>query len=502
MSFRDRVPDSCRFWIYILFLAAFQFSNGMYFTAMSQMQGTHSITMDDVKMMSHAVLIGLTMYFPLAFRLKFRFTNQCCLMIAASGLMICNLIVPLVDNPPLLILLGFTAGFFRLFGTFECLSSILPKIAPTHNYAVFLSFVFFVVLGVIHVFDALAIQIIYYYDWQHLHLFATGLMLMVMFMAQTLMRPFRPMPKMPLYGIDWIGMILWSIFILSLIFVAQYGYQLGWLDSPYIRAALGGACISMGFNIGRMTYIRHPFIEAAAFRVNNLTSLLAAFMFLGILLASKNTLQNTFTGGVLHWDGFITCRLKWAEFAGALLGAVFSWYALVILKWPHKLLTFAGFAMILAYVASMYFLVSPQTAIERLYLPLVFCNAGHVAIFIALTVYIQATAPFKNYFQVLCILGFVRTGIASPVGDAIYRSGITGLMGKHLAEIGNHIDISLQSSANNLSFIGTEAMVSALQELYGYTFIFGVAVLVLIASHGFMKNFLFNTVLSKKSLRG
>lgn len=499
MSFREWVPDRCRFWVYILFLAAFQFSNGMYFTAMSQMQGTHSITMDDVKMMSHAVLIGLTVYFPLAFRLKFRFTNRTCLLIAATGLAICNLIVPCVDTPSLLVLLGFVAGFLRLFGTFECLSSILPKIAPTHNYAVFLSFVFFVVLGVIHVFDALAIQVIYYYDWQYLHWLAIGLLLLVVLMAGIIMRPFRPMPKMPLLGIDWLGMILWSIFILSLIFVAQYGYQLEWLHSSYIRAALGCASISLAFNIGRMTYIRHPYLEVAAFRVSNLTALLTAFLFLGILLASKNTLQNTFTGAVLHWDGFNTRILKWFEFLGAFLGAVFSWYVLVRLKWPHKLLTFLGFSMILVYVASMYFLVSPNTAIERLCLPLICCNFGHVTIFIALTVYIQATAPFKNYFQVLCILGFVRTGIASPIGDAIYRSGMTGLMNKHLAEIGNHLNIGLQSSMDNLEFIGTEAMISTLQELYGYTFIFGVAVLILIALYCLRKD-LTTPIFTLKSL--
>lgn len=487
MSFREWVPDRYRFWGYILYLAAFQFSNGMYFTAMSQMQGTHSITMDDVKMMSHAVLIGLTIYFPLAFRLKFRFTNRTCLLIAATGLAICNFIVPYVGNPLLLVLLGFIAGFFRLFGTFECLSSILPKIAPTHNYAVFLSFVFFVVLGVIHVFDALAIQIIYYYDWQHLHWLAIGLLLMVILMTGIMMRPFRPMPRMPLYGIDWLGMILWSIFILSLIFAVQYGYQLDWLHSPYIRMALGSAFISLAFNIGRMTYIRHPFLETTAFKTNNMTLLLTAFLFLGILLASKNTLQNTFTGAVLHWDAFITGKLKWFEFIGAFGGAVFSWYALVRLKWSHKQLTFLGFSMILVYVVSMYFLISPTTAIERLYLPLVCCNFGHIAIFIALTVYLQATAPFKNYFQAICILGFVRTGIASPIGDAIYRNGLTGLMNKHLAEIGNHINITLQSSINSMEFIRTEAMISTLQELYGYTFIFGIVVLILIVGSRFKK---------------
>lgn len=472
MTFKEWVPDKYRFWIYIFFLIAFQFSNGMYFTAMSQMQGEHSLTMNDIKMMSHAILIGLTLYFPLAFRLKFCFTNRTSLMIAATGLAVCNLIVPNIDQPFLLVVLGFVAGFFRLYGTFECFSNILSKITPTYNYPVFLSFVFFVVLGVIHVFDAISMQIIYYYDWQHLHWLAIGLLLLVFLLAGVLMQPFRAMPKMPLLGIDWLGMVLWAIFILSAIFVVQYGYQLDWFHSPYIRVAMDAVCISLGFNIARMNYIRHPFLEIAAFRVNNLTNLLLAFLFLAILLASKNTLQNTYTSAVLHWDTLNLSKLKWLEFLGSLLGAGFSWYALIRLKWSHKLITFFGFAMILIYVASMYMLVTPYTNIEKLYLPLMCCGFGHLAIFIALTVYIQATAPFKNYFQVLCILGFIRTGIGSPIGDSLYQHGITGLMNKYLAA----------------NFSETGAMVSTIQELYGHTFIFGIIVLLLLAGSRFKKN--------------
>ena len=472
MNFKEWVPDKYRFWVYILFLCAFQFSNGMYFTAMSQMQGEHSITMNDVKMMSHAVLIGLTLYFPLAFRLKFCFTNRTSLMIAATGLGVCNLVVPYIDQPFLLVVLGFIAGFFRLYGTFECFSNILPKITPTYNYPVFLTFVFFVVLGVIHVFDAISIQLIYYYDWQHLHVLAIGLLLTVILLAGVLMRPFRPMPKMPLLGIDWLGMVLWAIFILSLIFVVQYGHQLDWFHSMYIRMAMGAACLSLGFNIGRMTYIRHPFLEAAAFRVNNLTNLLIAFLCLAILLASKNVLQNTYTGAVLHWDALTLGRLKWFEFFGSAIGAVFSMYALIRLKWSHKLIVFVGFFMILMYVAFMYFIVTPYTDIEKLYLPLMCCGFGHLAIFITLTVYIQATAPFKNYFQVLCILGFIRTGIGSPIGDALYQHGMTGLMSKYLGA----------------NFTLTEAMIATLQELYGYTFVFGIGVLIFLAASRFKRN--------------
>lgn len=507
MTFKEWMPDKACLFVYILFLIAFQFSNGMYFTAMSQMQGEHSITMNDVKMMSHAVLIGLTLYFPIAFRLKFRFTNRTSLIIAATGLIICNIIVPHIDRPVILVLLGFVAGFFRLYGTFECFSNILPKITPTYNYAVFLSFVFFVVLGVIHIFDAVSIHIIYHYDWQYLHRAAIGLLLIVIIMAITLMRPFRPVPRMPLFGIDWPGMVLWAVFILSLIFVVQYGHQLDWLNSRQIRIAIGGALISLGFNIARMTYTRHPFLEFAAFRVRNLGNLLFAFLCLSILLASKNTLQNAYTGGVLHLDTINQGTLKWFEFFGSLSGAAFSWFALIHLKWSHKSLTFIGFVMILIYVAAMYFLVTPYTNIEKLYLPLICCSIGHLLVFISLTVYVQATAPFKNYFQVLCILGFIRTGIGSPIGDAIYQHGITGLMNKHLSYIGFIINGSLFNSINGYVGIGTEAFIATIRELYGYTFIFGICVLLLLAASRFKKyakkpipklNFLYAVIAKRK----
>ncbi len=148
----------------------------------------------------------------------------------------------------------------------------------------------------IHVFDALAVQVIYYYDWQHLHWLAIGLLLLVILIAGIMMRPFRPMPKMPLYGIDWLGMILWSIFILSLIFVAQIRLSTRLAAFSLYTGGIGMRLYFVGVQYRADDLHPPPFLEAAAFRVNNLTVLLIAFLFLGILLASKNTLQNTFYG--------------------------------------------------------------------------------------------------------------------------------------------------------------------------------------------------------------
>lgn len=469
MNFRDWVPDWARVVLYLIFLCSFQFSNGMYFTAFAQMQGAFSITQNDVAMMGQTVLIGLTMYFPLAFRLKFRFTNRTSLLIAALGQCCCNLVFPHLSSLPAMLLICFMGGFFRLYGTFECFSNLLPKITPTYNYAVFLSFVFWIVLGFINVFDILSTHIIYQMGWQYVHVAAICLTLLTAVLVLLTMRPFRPQPKAPLYGINSLGFVTWSLFILSLIFVAQYGEQYGWLASPYIRAGLCTATATLAYGLWAMYHLRHPFIEKGAFSLRNFWLIMFLFLCLDILLSTQTVLQNAVVSEFLKMDQVHAADLKWLDFLGQTLGAVFCWWALTRKRWPSKLVLFISFTGIVLYALGMTAVVSRGMDARALYLPLVLCGFGHVGVFIVLTVYAQATANFKYYFQILCLLGFIRTGVGAPIGDAIYSMALTGLMNLRP-------DLEL-----------------AIRELYGYSVIFGTAVLALIALSRF-KQQIYSTV--------
>jgi hypothetical protein len=477
MNFKEWVPDKIRFWLYILYLIAFQFSNGFYFTTMAQLVGERDLTMNDTHMLGQTVLIGLTFYFPLAFRLKFYFTNRTSLTIAALGMMLVNIIFPYVHSFPLMMLLSYIGGFCRLYGTFECFSNILPKITPTYNYSVFLSFVFFVVLAFVQVFDWFAIHIIYYYDWQHIYLLAIGLCLMVVLVANVTMSEFRPMPKMPLYGIDWLGIVLWSLFILTAIYIFFYGEQYDWLNGPKIRVAIGFCMILLAICLLRMNHIRHPFIDREAFKCPNLLNMLILFFSLDILLGTQNVLQNTFTSGIMGYDQLVSSQLKWPEFLGGLAAALFTLFARIKLKWHLKILTFISMSAVVVYNILMVGLMSPAIHISQLWLPLFFLGFGHVGVFIALTVYAQANSNFKYYFQVLCILGFIRTGLGDAVSVAIWERALQGTIGTHLATIGSMADLS---APNSFSMIGEEATLSALRGLYGWAVVFGVAVLILI----------------------
>ena len=480
MNFKEWVPDWFRIVIYAMFVVVFQFSNGFYFTTMAQLEGVRNLTMSDTHLMGQTVLTGLCFYFPLAFRLKFRFTNKTSLTIAATGQLLVNLIFPYVHAFPLLLALCYIGGFFRLYGTFECFSNLLPKVTPTYNYAVFLSFVFFIVIGCVGVFDWIAVHIIYYYDWKHIHLMAVGLCLLVILMVRIFMTHFRPIPKMRLLGIDPLGMLMWTIFIYSLLYVVAYGEEYEWLHDGRIRVAIGISIIMLAVCFLRMNHIRHSFIEYGAFKCPNLFNLMVMFLGLDILLASQNVLQNTFTSAVLHYDQLTVAQLKWPEFFGAAAAALFCWLTRTQLKWHLKTLTFWSMAAMVVYVWMMSRLVWPGINIYYLWLPSFFIGFGHVGVFIALTVYAQAYCNFKYYFQVLCILGFMRMGVGDLIGVAVWERMMHGLTGQHIADIGMSADFSAAPFPAVADNVVQTALVSTIRELYGWAVVFGVVLLIII----------------------
>ena len=90
--YHDFVPKWIRPWIYVVLAFCFQLSNGMYLGAMNNIVGEWGIMREDVQMCLYATLIGMALYFPVLFRMKFRFSNRLLLMTSAAVIVVCNLL--------------------------------------------------------------------------------------------------------------------------------------------------------------------------------------------------------------------------------------------------------------------------------------------------------------------------------------------------------------------------------------------------------------------------
>lgn len=134
---RSFVPRRLQPWLYVFMAVTFQLSGGLYMGTLSHMMGETTLMREDLQMCLYANLAGMAIYFPLLFRMKFRFTNKTLLAAAALTVLACNALVTCTTFLPLLWALCFIEGIGKIQGTSECMSTIQLWMTPRRDFTVF-----------------------------------------------------------------------------------------------------------------------------------------------------------------------------------------------------------------------------------------------------------------------------------------------------------------------------------------------------------------------------
>lgn len=132
--YRDFVPQGIRPWLYILVAFTFQLSGGVYLGSLNQMIGGMALMREDILMCMYSMLCGMSLYFPILFRMKFRFTNKTLLTASAVVMLACNIVAPHITCLPLLWAVCFISGMAKIQGTFECMSNIQLWMTPERDF--------------------------------------------------------------------------------------------------------------------------------------------------------------------------------------------------------------------------------------------------------------------------------------------------------------------------------------------------------------------------------
>ena len=486
--YRDFVPEKLRFWITLFFPLVFQMSDALFMGLSGPISATTSLTPNDVLFCGFCGMIGVTVTFPVLFRFKFRFTTKQILLIVSLGMVLCNLICLNTTFMPVLALTNFIFGILKLWGSFECFSSVMMKVSPRYNFAPFLAIVFTVVFGGIELSGIVANHVVYGLPWQYMNYLMMGLQLLVALMVIVLMRDIRLMPLNRLYGISWIGMFLWGIVLMGFTFIFVYGDQIQWFRSPYTHIAIGVMLVSLSVLVYRMFHYRHPYLEYPAFRYHNLWNILVLFFVAALLMSTESVLYHIFTEEVQHFGTLSVANLKWWALAGILFGGFLSVQAIDRWHLSYKLLTFIGMDSITLYVLMMTFVIAPQTPIQAFRLPMFLYGVGHVMIFIVLTTYVEVIVPLQHRFQVLTILGFVRIGPGSAVGSALCGHLFNAEMAKNLNHLGSQVNpVSFRSHYyESIAYEVVEnAMILSIRNLYGLMAFIGIVTLLILLGSRF-----------------
>lgn len=484
------IPRRVKPWLFVVFVLIVQFSGGVYLAAATDMVGDKALMQEDILMAGYASLMGMAINFAVMFRVKFRFSTRTQLLSACIVLIVANIICAFTDSVALMVAVCFVAGWFRMQATFACNSTIQLWLTPYRDMSVFFCYVYIVVDGVIQLCGIAAVYSAFAMQWQYMHWGIILSLVVMMIAVMVLIKPVRCPMFIPLLGIDWMGSLLWSVFMLCFTFVCVYGnYYDWWASEEIVGATIIGTAVVL-INLWRATFLHHPYISFQAMANGNVVRASIVYIVFFTLMATEHVFEHTYAGVILGFDSTNLIDMNWWVLAGVVSGVAFTYFTFALRKWRYKTMTVIGFAMACVYLGWFYFSIDYGVEKEAFALPLFCRGAASVIISIVfLTFIVQSGLPFMVFPQALTINGFMGAVVGATLGPALIGEFFSHTLAKNFETLGFWATdssgwASHMPKGELYGMIQSQAVLETMKEIYGWLLIGGLmSLLFLVLSY-------------------
>ncbi len=485
------IPRRLKPWLFIFFVLIVQFSGGVYLAAATDMVGTTALMQEDILTAGDASLVVMSINFCVMFRLKFRFSNRIGLLICGTVLIVANYVCAHTASVPLLVVTCFIAGWFRMWATFICNSTIQLWLTPVRDMAIFFCYVYLVVDGVIQMSGIATIYTAFFSQWENMHVIMSGLLVLMMVMVLILVKPVKGPMRIPLLGIDWIGAALWSVFMLCFTFVCVYGNYYDWWEAEEIVGATVIGLVCLAINLWRATFLHHPYISFKAMTNRNVIRATLVYLVFFTLMATEHVFEHSYASTILGFDETNLIDLNWYVLVGIVTGCAFTYFTFAKRHWRYKTMTAIGFLLAGIYLAYFYFFIDYGVEKEMLFLPLFVRGMASVIISIVfLTSIVQSGLHFFVFPQALTVNGFTGAVVGATFGPALVGEFLRHIFAKNAALLSaSYPDFSPVVSQMRFDalygMVQKQALVVSMKEIYGWLLLVAiVSVAVILLSYG------------------
>lgn len=492
----DFVPRRLKPYLFIFFVLIVQFSGGVYLAAATDMVGSTALMQEDILMAGYASLIGMSINFAVMFRIKFRFSTRTQLLAAGIVLLAANFICANTASVPVLVITCFIAGWFRMQATLACNSTIQLWLTPVRDMAIFFCYVYIIVDSVIQLSGIACIYTAFFSSWEYMQWIMMGLLALMLLMVMLLVRPVRSPMFIPLLGIDWLGAVIWSGFMMCFTFICVYGNYFDWWDSVEIRGAalIGAACLII--NLWRASFLHHPYISFQAMKNRNVIRATLVYLVFFTLLATEHVFEHSYAAAILGFDETNLIDLNLYVLVGIIAGCAFTYLTFALRKWRYKTMTAIGFALAIVYLAWFYFMIDYGIEKEMLFMPLFFRGAASVIISIVfLTSIVQSGLSFQVFPQTLTINGFTGAVMGATLGPAIIGEWLRKATASNVSLLGanivdTNVAVSHMTPGGLYGMVQQQALIVSMKEIYGWLLIVGLlSLLTILVSYGPVRPF-------------
>lgn len=478
------IPENLKPWLLILFIIVFNCTGGVYLAAASDMAGSTQLLNEDIMMAGYASLVGMALFFAIMFRLKWAVRPKTALGCCISVLVAANLICMHTGSVPVLISVSLVSGFFRMWAIYECNSTIQLWITPKRDMSVWFCYIYLIVNSTIQLTGIAALSFSVWASWHYMHWFVIGALLVIYLIVIVCYRGISIMPRLPLYGIDWLGMLMWGATAMSILFICIYGEHYDWWQSEHIWFATVLAMAAFCMNWWHSTFIRHPYISFSIFRMPIVLTCVGIIIVMDLLLAPSHIFEHALMEDVLGYDHLNTLALYWASIFGVMIGVLFTWQTFARRKWTYQRMLVIAFSCFAFYLAYFYFRIDYNLPKEELLLPVIVRSVGYVMVAVMMLT-ANARLPFPyTFLHGLSFQNMFSAALAAPIGNAIVGRILKVVMAHNSMLLGERMDsVELSTSHASLGelygMIQVQSLLESMKEIYGWLLL--VAILCLIA---------------------
>lgn len=225
--------------------------------------------------------------------------------------------------------------------------------------------------------------------------------------------------KFPLYQLDWVSYIFYTIIFCGLGYIFVYGQQLNWLDSPLIIKLCLMVIAALALFIVRQLHLKRPFVNLRLFRFanfrNGLFLLMVYYVFKGTTGFAYVYLQ-----GMLGVDPIHLSPIWVVNIIGIVLGMFIS-ARFLLYGTPIKEILIAGFSCLLLYHVQLYFLFANSADTSDFFLPFFVQGLGSGALFVPIVMFTVSSVPVTMAGSVSFLgIGFRFIGFCTSISLANY----------------------------------------------------------------------------------
>jgi len=433
----------------------------------------------------YATIIGISIVIPFVLRLKNRFRSKELLVTALVVMAVLSEVIAKTSIGEVVVASCLIFGICKMICMLEFILPFRGIVSPDGDNGRFYAVLYPISLGLSQFGTFISSKLALEFGWNGLHFYMSATLLIMAMIIIICGHNQRFAKKLPLYGIDWIGVFYYITALMSMAYIYAFGKQQDWFNSPYVILSSAVMVSSVILLIVRELTIKRPLLKFRLYRIREvrvgLLLLVAQGMYMGV-----GTVTSIYTSAILGYNWMINGEIALMTIPG-IIAAAFVAFHWTKNKIPLKMYIFSGFFAYFFYTVMLYFMMTPQLSITQLYLPQLLNGYGMCSLFIAVWMYTLDKVPkdtsviLPSVAPVMIYRSFILMGLFTTLFGWFHYI----LQWQSVDNLAIYFDAMMPAGVSALRDVQLGAVLAANKTLLGYTAIAGLGILSGVFFHQF-----------------